>query len=43
MRNYVNIDVFNEDNFPFSEFIGVMGIGVFHVMKNKFMEKMCLP
>lgn len=44
MRNYVNIDVFNEDSFPFSEFIGAMGIEVFHVIKNKSTgKKMCLP
>lgn len=43
MKNYVNTDVFNEDSFPFSEFIGAIGIGVFQVIKNKTMEKyICL-
>lgn len=43
MRNCVNIDIFNEDYFPFSEFIGARGIGVFHVIKNKSAEKNMLP
>ena len=42
MRNYVNTDIFNEDSFPFSEFIATRGIEVFHVIKNKSAEKICL-
>lgn len=42
MRNYVNTDIFNEDSFPFSEFIATREIGVFHVIKNKSAEKICL-
>ena len=39
MRNCVNIDIFNEDSFPFSEFISARGIGVLHVIKNKSAKK----
>lgn len=39
MRNCVNIDIFNEDSFPFSECISARGIGVLHVIKNKSAKK----